>query len=313
MTGLFSEMGVSHSKINQKVRKVAPLENKDVFVSPNITISGVNGLKNTSSFGIMGLKAPTSEHQLPPLRESLYGKGSVVPRPLSFDVSLHNGDTSSIIKKHPPRRLQKLEPEVLPSILAAEGIMRRQGAAAARKEQELEKKVFTAQNTSARRQHIHKMQMQEINRKREQMNHLQSQAEMKRNIHRETKINKHKMKEIKAKKVRENAMKCREDEDFLPVEHDETFNVDHSNTWHWLKQEPNSTADCQRGKGKLEMWFQPHYDGSESNSESSSTDSLDSWLRGDAKGRRRPATLFRTKAEKIPTFDEFFDREFNNS
>ncbi|CAJ0961271.1 unnamed protein product [Ranitomeya imitator] len=143
---------------------------------------------------------------------------------------------------------------------------------------ELEKKVVAAQNSRARRQYIHKMQMQEINSKREQMNHLQSQAEMKRNIHRETKINKHKMKEIKTKKVRENAMKCREDEDFLPVEHDETFNVDHNNTWHWKSQEPNSTPDCHRGKGKLEMWFQPHHDGSETNSDSSSTDSQESPL-----------------------------------
>ncbi|XP_073493627.1 factor associated with metabolism and energy [Phyllobates terribilis] len=310
MTGLFSEMGVNHSKLNHKVRKVAPLENKDVYVSPTTTSSGVNGLNNTSYFGIMGLKTPTSEHQLPPLRESLYGRGSVVPRPFCFDVPMDNGDTSSIIKKHPPRRLQKLEPGVLPSILAAEEIMRKREAAAARKEQELEKKVVTVQNSTARRQHIQKMQMQEINCKREQMNHLQSQAEMKRNIHRETKINKHRMKEIKAKKVSENAMRCREDEDFLPVEHDETFNVDHSDTWHGNSQEPNSTPDCLRGKGKLEMWFQPHHDGNKSNSDSSSTDSLDSWLQEDAKGRRRPATLFRTRAEKIPTFDEFFDREF---
>ncbi|XP_075699642.1 factor associated with metabolism and energy isoform X2 [Rhinoderma darwinii] len=302
MTGLFYEMGVNHSKLKHKVRKVAPLENKDVYISPTTTL-GVNGLNSSSSFGTMGPKAPTSERQLPPLRETLYGRGSVVPRPLSYDLPLDNGDTSSIIKKHPPRRLQKLEPAILPSISAAERIMTKQEAAAARKDQELEKKVVTDKNSSARRQHIQKMQMQEINRKREQ-------AEVKRNIHREAKINKHKMKEIKAKKVRENAMKCRKDEDFLPVEHDETFNVEHGNTWHWSIREPSSTPDSHRGKGKLEMWFQPQQDGSESNYDSSSsTDSLDSWIREDAKSRPRP-TLFRTRTEKIPTLDEFFDREF---
>ncbi|XP_069805856.1 factor associated with metabolism and energy isoform X2 [Dendropsophus ebraccatus] len=279
MTGLCCEMGGNHSKLNHKVRKVAPLENKDVYVSPSTTTSGVNGFNNASSFGTMGHKVPISERQLPPLRETLYGRGSIVPRPLSFDVPLDNGDTSSIIKKHPPRRLQ-----------------------------ELEKKVITTKNSSGRRQHIHKMQMQELNRKREQMNHLQ--GEVKRNIHRETKINKHKMKEIKAKKVRENAMKCREDEDFLPVEHDETFNVDNANTWHWNIQKLSSSPHGPQGKGKLEMWFQPHYDGSESNYDSSSTDSLDSWIREDAKSCRRQATLFRTRTEKIPTFDEFFDCEF---
>ncbi|XP_066464351.1 factor associated with metabolism and energy [Eleutherodactylus coqui] len=303
-------MGVNHSKVKHKVRKVAPLENKDVYVSPTTTNLGVSGLNSTLSFGTTGHKAPSSECQLPPLRETLYGGGPIVPRPLSFDVPLDNGDTSSIIKKHPPRRLQKLEPAVLPSILAAGRIMTKQEAAAARKEQELEKKVVTAKNTSARRQHIHKMQMQEINRKREQMNHLPLQAELTRSIQREVKINKHKTKEIKAKKVRENAMKCREDEDFLPVEHDETFNVDHGNTWQWNIQEPSTATDCHWGKGKLEMWFQSHHDGSESNYDSSSTDSLDSWLREDAKSRRRPAALFRTRAERIPTFDEFFDCEF---
>ncbi|XP_056401865.1 uncharacterized protein CCDC198 isoform X2 [Hyla sarda] len=242
--------------------------------------------------------------------EEIYRSRDKVPRPLSFDVPLDNGDTSSIIKKHPPRRLQRLEPAVLPSILATEKIMAKQIVTAARKELELEKKVTTAKNSSGRRQHIHKMQMEEINRKREQMNHLQSQEEEKWNIHREVKINKHKMKEIKAKKVRENAMKCREDKDFLPVEPDKTFNVDNGNTWHWNVPELSSTPHCYQGKGKLEMWFQPHYDESESNYNSSSTDSLDSWTREETKSHRRPATLFRTRTEKIPTLDDFYDREF---
>ncbi|KAG8561068.1 hypothetical protein GDO81_015234 [Engystomops pustulosus] len=184
--------------------------------------------------------------------------------------------------------------------------MTKQEAAAARKEQELDKKIVTVKNSFARRQHIHKMQMQEINRKREQMNHLKSQAEVKRNIHREVKINKHKMKEMKA---RENAMKCRKDEDLLPVEHEETFNVDHGSSWHWNIRESSPTIDY-RGKGKLELWFQPHHDGSELNSDSSSMDSLDSWIKDDARSHRRPATLFRTRTEKIPTLDEFYDCDF---
>ncbi|XP_044128639.1 uncharacterized protein CCDC198 isoform X2 [Bufo gargarizans] len=272
-------MGVNHTKLNHKVRKVAPLESKDVYVSPDTTTSGTDGLNGTSSFGTMGHKAPTSECQLPPLRETLYGRGSVVPRPLSYDVPLDHGTASSIIKQHPPRRLQEL------------GI-----------------KVVTVKNSSARRQHLQNMQMLEKNRKREQINNLQSQAELKRNIHREAKINKHKTKEMKAKKVRENVMKCHEDEGFLPVEHDETFNMDHGNPWPWNIQEPSPSLECHRGKGKLQMWFQPHCD--ESNYDSSSTESLDSWIREDARSRRRPAALFRTRTEKIPTLDEFFDREF---
>ncbi|XP_040268411.1 uncharacterized protein CCDC198 isoform X1 [Bufo bufo] len=301
-------MGVNHTKLNHKVRKVAPLESKDVYVSPDTTTSGRDGLNGTSSFGTMGHKAPTSECQLPPLRETLYGRGSVVPRPLSYDAPLDRGTASSIIKQHPPRRLQKLEPAVLPSISAAERMITKQEATAAKKEEELGIKVVTVKNSSARRQHLQNMRMQEKNRKREQINNLQSQAELKRNIHREAKINKHKTKEMKAKKVRENVMKCHEDEGFLPVEHYETFNMDHGNPWPWHIQEPSPSLECHRGKGKLQMWFQPHCD--ESNYDSSSTDSLDSWIREDAKSRRRPAALFRTRTEKIPTLDEFFDREF---
>ncbi|XP_075049482.1 factor associated with metabolism and energy [Mixophyes fleayi] len=290
-------MGLNSSKFNHKVRKVAPLDCKDVFASP--TSSGVNGLHGICQFGNMDHRSPASERQLPPLRETLYGRGSVVSRPISFEVPLDNGD--SIIKKHPPRRLQKLEPMLLPTIMSAEGIMSKQEAAAARKGKELEKKVTAAKHSAARRQHIHKMQMLEVNHKREE-------AEMKRNIRREATINKHKTREIKAKKVRENALRCHEDEDFLPVEHDETFNMDHGNTWDWAIREPGSTPDCHLRESKLKMWFQPQQDRSESNYDSSSSDSLDSWIRKDAKSRR-PA-LIRTRTEKIPTFDEFFDHEF---
>ncbi|XP_063803349.1 factor associated with metabolism and energy [Pseudophryne corroboree] len=292
-------MGLPSSKFNHKVRKVVPLESKDVFVSP--TAPGVNGLHSICQFGSLDPRSPTWERQLPPLRETLYGRGAIVSSPISFDVPLDKGDTSSIIQKHPPRRLQKLEPVILPSILSAERIMGMQDAAAARRGEELENKVAAAKHSSARRQHIHKMQMQEIRRK-------QDEAEIKRNIHREAKINKQKMREIKAKKVREKAMRCQEDGDFLPVEHDETFNVDHGNTLNWIIGDPSSTPDCHQRESKLKMWFQPQQDRSESNYDSSSCDSLDSWIRKDAKSRR-PA-LIRTRTEKIPTFDEFFDHDF---
>ncbi|XP_072284323.1 factor associated with metabolism and energy [Pyxicephalus adspersus] len=267
-------MGLNNSKLNHKVRKVVPLDSKDVFVSPTPS-SGVHGHNGCSDFGRMDHRSPILERQLPPLRETLYGRGPIVPRPISFDVPLENGDTTSIIKKHPPRRLQKLEPALLPSVLSAETINSKQNAAAERKEK---------------------------------MNHLQSQAEVKRNIHRESKINKHKMREMKANKVRENAMRCHEDEDFLPVEHDETFNMDHGNSWHWTTRDIHSTPDCHLQKNKLSLWFQQHKQGIEPSYDSSSSDSLDSWIREDARSHRRP--LVRTRTEKIPTFDEFYDCEF---
>ncbi|KAM9294398.1 factor associated with metabolism and energy [Gastrophryne carolinensis] len=357
-------MGLNSSKLNHKVRKVQPLDNKDVFVS-RMHIS--NGRHYLSDFGRMDSQGLLIEGQLPPLRETLHGRdptesgsfitlkiylqninrlfliinqkvelhptnhsGTVltlyktyadmseaciflftftVPRPISFEIPLEKNDSSSIIKKHPPRRLQKLDPTTLPTMLPAERIASKQEAAAPRKGKELEKKVDLAKHSAAQRQHLHKMQMLELNRKREEMNHLQSQAEMKRNLHRQSKINKHKMREMKVKKVRENAMRCHEDENFPPVEHDETFNMDHGNAWHWTRRDLNTTPDCELRNNKLNLWFYPQKHGIEPSYDSSSSDSMDSWIREDTRSCRRPP-LVRTRTEKIPAFDEFYDNDF---
>ncbi|XP_031747891.1 uncharacterized protein CCDC198 isoform X2 [Xenopus tropicalis] len=290
-------MGINGSKFNHKVRKVTPLENKDAFDSP-AQIPGYNGSDSLSSYGRVEQSNLIWERQLPPLRETLYGRGLIVPSPLSFDIPLENGNTTSIIKRHPPRRLQKLEPVVLPTIISAERIISNQGQAIGKG---MERKTPAAKNAATRRQHMHKMQMQEINRKREE-------AELKRNLHREVKINKQKMRENKAKLAKANTLRCNEDEDFPNVEHD--FNVNYGNIWHWNTSSPRDTRPFpMQTKGKLEMWFKDYQSGKETYSDSSSTDSLDSWIREDRRGHQRPA-LIRTKAEKIPTFDEFFDREF---
>ncbi|KAM4690508.1 factor associated with metabolism and energy [Rhinophrynus dorsalis] len=313
-------MGLNTSKFNHNVRKVTPLESQDVYVSP-ANISGLNRQNRFPSIERLDQRSPTCGRQLPPLRETLYGRGSTAPKPISFDIPLEDGDTNSIIKRHPPRRLQRLEPIVLPTIMSAEQIVNKQEAVTARKgkvgarqfnandHDEMEKKVQTAKRSAARRQHIHKMQMQEINRKREEINNLQAQAELKRNIHREAKINKHKMKEIKARKTRENALKSNEDDEFLTVEHDKTFNVDDGDAWHWNITDPHNSSECRMQKnGKLEMWFKDFQGGHNMYSDSSSSDSLDSLIREDTMRHHRPA-LIRTKTEKIPTFDEFFDDE----
>eukprot|EP00079_Xenopus_tropicalis_P029105 XP_012824236.2 PREDICTED: uncharacterized protein C14orf105 homolog [Xenopus tropicalis] len=121
-------MGINGSKFNHKVRKVTPLENKDAFDSP-AQIPGYNGSDSLSSYGRVEQSNLIWERQLPPLRETLYGRGLIVPSPLSFDIPLENGNTTSIIKRHPPRRLQKLEPVVLPTIISAERIISNQGQA----------------------------------------------------------------------------------------------------------------------------------------------------------------------------------------
>ncbi|KAM8921270.1 LOW QUALITY PROTEIN: factor associated with metabolism and energy [Pelodytes ibericus] len=301
-------MGLNTSKFHHKVTKVTPLQSKDVYVSPS-TSHDLHGLNSFSAFGRLEHKSPTWQGPLPPLRETLHVQGSTVPRPIPFVISRENGDTSSIIQKHPPRRLQRLEPIVLPTIMSAERVINKQETTGARQGKGLDTKTQAAKHCAARRQHLQNTQMRERNCQRAEMNHLQSQAELRRSLRREARIDQHKMREI-TKKVRENALKNNEDEDFLSVEHDETFNMDHGNSWHWGITNTRSNHQHHKKKNNtLEMWFQDQEISRVIYSDSSSSDSLDSWIREDGQGRRKPA-LIRTRAEKIPTFDEFFDRDF---
>ncbi|XP_053331600.1 uncharacterized protein CCDC198 [Spea bombifrons] len=298
-------MGLTTSKFNHKVTKVTPVESKDVCLSPT-TSSGRHGLDTLSTFERLDQKNSTWERQLPPLRQTLYGRCPTDPRPISFDISLENGDTSSIIKRHPPRRPQKLEPLVLPTIMPIQRTINMQDPGRQREEQG--KKAQTDHYSPVMRQHLQNIRMRERNRQLEEMNHLQSQVESKRNVHREAKIDKHKMKGIKARKVKEKAQK--NNEDSLSVEHNKCFNMDHGNSWPWGINDACKTPQHPTQKiNKLEMWFKDHGSSRLTYSDSSSSDSLDSWIRDNGKNHHRPP-LIRTRAEKIPTFDEFFDREF---
>ncbi|KAM9149340.1 factor associated with metabolism and energy [Pangshura tecta] len=308
-------MGLSYSRAHHKVTKVAPVQTREEVPTSPCT-AAVCGFHSTleerrfCSFAAMKERNPVFQRQLPPLRETLYGRCSTVPRPMSFDIMMEKGETS-IIKQHPPRRLQKLEPVDLPQVIASEKLLRQQEGAAARKAKELEKRVQTAKYMSGRRQHLHKLQMLEMNRKREEMNHLQSQEELKRSLHREEKINKQKTKELKAKKVLETLQRNNysEGEDLVPIEHDQTFNGDQGNTWAGEFLERHEMAESYPSQSsKVEMWFVKHQEPQDLFWDSSSTDS-DDWRREERKLARRPA-LVRTKTERIPLFDEFFDKEF---
>ncbi|XP_050808690.1 uncharacterized protein CCDC198 [Gopherus flavomarginatus] len=308
-------MGLSYSRAHHKVTKVAPAQTREEVPTSPCT-AAVCGFHSTleerclCSFAAMEERNQVFQRQLPPLRETLYGRCSTVPRPISFDIMMEKGETS-IIKQHPPRRLQKLEPADLPQVIASERLLRQQEGAAARKAKELEKRVQTAKYTSGRRQHLHKLQMLEMNRKREEMNHLQSQEELKKSLHREEKINKQKTRELKAEKVLETLQRNNysEGEDLVPIEHDQTFNGDQGNTWDGEFLERHEMAESYPSQNsKVEMWFVKHQEPRDLFWDSSSTDS-DDWRRDERKLGRRPA-LVRTKTERIPLFDEFFDKEF---
>ncbi|XP_025060408.1 uncharacterized protein CCDC198 isoform X3 [Alligator sinensis] len=190
-------MGLSHSKTRPKVTKVAPVQTKEaVPASPcSATLSQFPGVleeRSLGSYAAMEERSPVFRRQLPPLRETWYGRCSTVPRPIAFDIMPEKGETS-IIKQHPPRRPQ-----------------------------DWEKRVQAVTHATGRRQHLHKLQMLEMNRKRQE-------AELKRGHHREAKL-KQKPEELKPEKVHGRIWRnnSSDSEDRGPVEPAQAYTKDHS-------------------------------------------------------------------------------------
>ncbi|XP_025955773.2 factor associated with metabolism and energy [Dromaius novaehollandiae] len=283
-------MGLSSSRTHRRVTKVAPARaGGDLPVLPYIPAP--------RRFSHAPQEAAEQEkaafpRQLPPLRETGYGRPTAGP--LSFNTMLEKGDTS-IIKQHPPRRPQKLEPA---GLLAAEKLPSQQDAAAAPKAKALEKRGQTLKHFPGRRQHLHKLQMLDLHRRRRE-------AELKRNLHREAKINKQKIKEFNPKKVLGNLQRSNSSEsrDLIPAEHNQTFNGDCGNTWDGQFSGQHDRGESSPSKSsKADMWFCREQPARDLFWDSSSTDSED-WEREGKNFYHKP-TLVRTKTERIPLFDE---------
>uniref|UniRef100_A0A8C9PYX3 Uncharacterized protein n=1 Tax=Spermophilus dauricus TaxID=99837 RepID=A0A8C9PYX3_SPEDA len=102
-------MGRSHSKAHSRVTKVAPLQNKGADTPSAVPMDFAfnQNLEEKSSYSLARLQDRNEilNGQLPPLRETWYGRYSTAPRAMYFDIPLERGETS-IIKRHPPRRLE---------------------------------------------------------------------------------------------------------------------------------------------------------------------------------------------------------------
>ncbi|XP_006894388.1 PREDICTED: uncharacterized protein C14orf105 homolog [Elephantulus edwardii] len=295
-------MGLGHSKTHPRVTKVAPL-NKNGEEIPSacpVDFTFNKDLEENSlySFDRQHDRTKVLEGQLPPLRETWYGRYSAVPRAMYFDIPLEKRETS-IIKRHPPRRLQKLEPIDLPQVITSELLLSQQEAGAAHKAKELNKKMQESMYILGKRQYLHKMQMLEMNRKKQE-----AQMELKKSLHREAKINIQNLRQHKTKKILQNIPR-NEDHDLLTWLPDETVNRSPGNSWNaeFLEHQANND-NFPRKIGKMETWFheqeargQLFWDGSSSDSDDSEKD------------EKKPRALVRTRTERIPLFDEFFDQE----
>ncbi|XP_048218015.1 uncharacterized protein CCDC198 isoform X2 [Perognathus longimembris pacificus] len=192
-------MGLNHSKAHPRVIKVAPLQNKEAEIpsAGPLHLLSSQKLEEKSSYSFEKLQdgSKALEGQLPPLRESWYGGHSAVSTDMYFDIPLEQRETS-IIKRHPPRRLQKLEAIDLPQVITSERLLSQQEARTRHSTKELEKKMPTSMYTSGKRQYLHKMKMLEMNRKRQE-----AQLELKKNLPREARNNQQKLRNHKTKKT----------------------------------------------------------------------------------------------------------------
>ncbi|KAM8948448.1 factor associated with metabolism and energy isoform 2-T2 [Lycaon pictus] len=296
-------MGLRHSKAHPRVTRVAPLQNKEVetpSASP-VDFALNQNLEEKSSYLFARLQDRNKalEGQLPPLRETWCGRYSAVPRAMYFDIPLEHGETS-IIKRHPPRRLQKLEPIDLPQVITSEMLLSQQEARTTHRAKELEKKMQTPGYTPRKRQYLHKMRMLEMNRNRQE-----AQAELKKSLHREARINQ-KPRDHKAKKILQSIPRNpRNDDGDLPILlPDETLNRrSPGNLQNEDFGEYQAMNDyCPQKIGKMETWLREQEAQGQLLWDSSSSDSEEL-----KKSEKKPQALVRTRTERIPLFDEFFD------
>ncbi|XP_076978656.1 factor associated with metabolism and energy [Tamandua tetradactyla] len=295
-------MGLNHSKAHPRVTKVAPLENKEGEASPAspVDFASRQNLEEKSLFSLARLQDQNKAlaGQLPPLRETWYGRYSAVPRAMYFDLLREQGETS-IIKRHPPRRLQKLEPTDLPQVITSGSLLSQQQAERTHKtKQELEKKMQDPTCTSGKRQYLHKMQMLEMNRKR------QEAMELKKSLHREARMNRQKLREHKTKEILQSVPR-NDDHGLLTLLPNETLNKGPGNSRDSEFFENQAGNDyCPWKHGKMETWLREQEAQSQLLWDSSNSDS-EEWGRDE----KKPRALVRTRTERITLFDEFFDQE----
>ncbi|XP_069321085.1 factor associated with metabolism and energy isoform X2 [Eulemur rufifrons] len=195
--------------------------------------------------------------------------------------------------------IMKLEPTDLPRVITSERLLSQRGAGTMHKAKELEKKMQTPMYTSGKRQYLHKMQMLEMNRKRQE-----TQMELKKSLHQEARINKQKLRDHKAKKILQSIPR-NNDHDLLTMLPDETLNRSPGNSQNVEVLEHHSMNDyCPRKIGKMETWLRAQEAQGQFLWDSSSSDSDEL-----GKDEKKPRALVRTRTERIPVFDEFFDQE----
>ncbi|KFU97336.1 Uncharacterized protein C14orf105, partial [Pterocles gutturalis] len=154
-----------------------------------------------------------------------------------------------------------------------------------------------------RRQHLYKLQMLDLTRRRRE-------AELKRNLHREAKINKQKPREFSPEKVLDALQRgnSAESPDLIPAEHNQRLHGDnHGSPWGGGLSRQQDGAELSPGRSrKVDLWFCREPRTRDVFWDTSSTGS-EEWER-EEKIYRKPA-LVRTKTERVSLFGDFFDKD----
>ncbi|XP_038444218.1 uncharacterized protein CCDC198 isoform X3 [Canis lupus familiaris] len=233
------------------------------------------------------------------------------PRKSSESLEIYSKETTEKLdlteiktcsaKRQCQENKKKLEPIDLPQVITSEMLLSQQEARTThRAKQELEKKMQTPGYTPGKRQYLHKMRMLEMNRNRQE-----AQAELKKSLHREARINQ-KPRDHKAKKILQSIPRNpRNDDGDLPILlPDETLNRrSPGNLQNEDFGEYQAMNDyCPQKIGKMETWLREQEAQGQLLWDSSSSDSEEL-----KKSEKKPQALVRTRTERIPLFDEFFD------
>ncbi|XP_071161329.1 uncharacterized protein LOC143069502 isoform X1 [Mytilus galloprovincialis] len=161
-----------------------------------------------------------------------------VPKSVAFEVLLDENKSDSLIKKHPPMRIQKLEPLSLP-VLTPEMLAEKQRLADEKRERELQKRASASRKKSQRRREILKAQeiAQDLQQKEVQQQFLTREKTVE-NL-RSAKLaeiqEKQRLQEERRKRARERAKKINTEDQqevgMLEVEKDDHYNADDADSW----------------------------------------------------------------------------------
>ncbi|XP_064603775.1 factor associated with metabolism and energy-like [Liolophura sinensis] len=184
--------------------------------------------------------SPLKESKVTPIESkntsSLPGQTRFDPGPkggIAFDVSLDGNKVNSLILKHPPKKLQRLEPLNHPK-LSADMLLEKQKIAEEKRQHELQKKREVSQKGSRRRRDLLRAREFEREQTSQQIEDSLKTADEMRAAKQKEIIEKQKKREERAKRVRQRAKQMNEaaECDIPELEKDETFNAEDDEDWN---------------------------------------------------------------------------------